>query len=93
MKNIYILFISLNHCLKRKNVLEVDNIKFFLENIYTIVCIFIFDTVMPFVFWNTGFMEIFRYDGAEEGLWLHCVKYSGPGWSYECPHPDWAILS
>lgn len=33
------------------------------------------------------------YDGPEEGLWLHCVKYSGPGWTYECPHPDWAILS
>lgn len=34
-----------------------------------------------------------RYDGYEEGLWLHCVQYSGPGWVYECPLPDWAILS
>ncbi|KAL8118498.1 RNA pseudouridine synthase 7 isoform X2 [Apium graveolens] len=33
------------------------------------------------------------YDGYEEGLWLHCVQYSGPGWVYECPLPDWAILS
>ena len=34
-----------------------------------------------------------RYDGHEEGLWLHCVRYSGPGWTYECPYPDWASLS
>ncbi|TMW97556.1 hypothetical protein EJD97_005320 [Solanum chilense] len=33
------------------------------------------------------------YEGNEEGLWLHCVKYSGPDWIYECPHPDWASLS
>ncbi|CAA0827294.1 RNA pseudouridine synthase 7 [Striga hermonthica] len=33
------------------------------------------------------------YDGREEGLWLHCVRYSGPGWTYECPYPDWASLS
>ncbi|GMN56577.1 hypothetical protein TIFTF001_025696 [Ficus carica] len=33
------------------------------------------------------------YDGDEEGLWLHCVRYSGPGWTYECPYPDWATLS
>ncbi|KAF8378043.1 hypothetical protein HHK36_029376 [Tetracentron sinense] len=32
------------------------------------------------------------YGGYEEGLWLHCVRYSGPGWIYECPHPDWAFL-
>ncbi|PON95707.1 Pseudouridine synthase [Trema orientale] len=32
------------------------------------------------------------YDGHEEGLWLHCVRYSGPGWIYECPYPDWASL-
>ncbi|CAJ2641268.1 unnamed protein product [Trifolium pratense] len=32
------------------------------------------------------------YDGDEEGLWLHCMKYSGPGWTYECPYPDWAKL-
>ncbi|KAK6794813.1 hypothetical protein RDI58_008266 [Solanum bulbocastanum] len=32
------------------------------------------------------------YAGNEEGLWLHCVKYSGPDWIYECPHPDWASL-
>ncbi|KAM3288286.1 hypothetical protein P3S67_021716 [Capsicum chacoense] len=31
--------------------------------------------------------------GNEEGLWLHCVKYSGPDWIYECPHPDWASLT
>ena len=34
-----------------------------------------------------------RYGGDEEGLWLHCVKYSGPDWIYECPYPDWATLS
>ncbi|XP_027330469.1 RNA pseudouridine synthase 7 isoform X2 [Abrus precatorius] len=33
------------------------------------------------------------YDGNEEGLWLHCIRYSGPGWTYECPYPDWAKLS
>ncbi|XP_062115860.1 RNA pseudouridine synthase 7 isoform X2 [Humulus lupulus] len=33
------------------------------------------------------------YGGHEEGLWLHCVRYSGPGWIYECPYPDWASLS
>ncbi|RWR86990.1 RNA pseudouridine synthase 7 isoform X1 [Cinnamomum micranthum f. kanehirae] len=33
------------------------------------------------------------YDGNEEALWLHCIRYSGPGWSYECPYPDWALLS
>ncbi|KAL9243381.1 hypothetical protein vseg_017275 [Gypsophila vaccaria] len=32
------------------------------------------------------------YGEREEGLWLHCVKYTGPDWSYECPHPDWAKL-
>lgn len=32
------------------------------------------------------------YDGDDEGLWLHCVRYTGPGWSYECPYPDWAFL-
>ncbi|KAK3154191.1 hypothetical protein QOZ80_2BG0187420 [Eleusine coracana subsp. coracana] len=32
------------------------------------------------------------YDGDEEGLWLHCVRYTGPDWSYECPYPDWASL-
>lgn len=33
------------------------------------------------------------YDGSEVGLWLHCVRYSGPNWVYECPYPDWASLS
>ncbi|XP_043687041.1 RNA pseudouridine synthase 7-like isoform X2 [Telopea speciosissima] len=33
------------------------------------------------------------YGGHEEGLWLHCLKYLGPGWIYECPHPSWASLS
>ncbi|RAL54275.1 hypothetical protein DM860_001403 [Cuscuta australis] len=33
------------------------------------------------------------YDGSEEGIWLHCVKYSGPDWTYECPYPVWAYLS
>ncbi|XP_031112492.1 RNA pseudouridine synthase 7 [Ipomoea triloba] len=33
------------------------------------------------------------YDGDEEGLWLHCVKYSGPDWTYECPYPVWSSLS
>ncbi|XP_030937434.1 RNA pseudouridine synthase 7 isoform X2 [Quercus lobata] len=32
------------------------------------------------------------YDGLEEGLWLHCFRYSGAGWTYECPYPDWAPL-
>ncbi|CAN0906040.1 RNA pseudouridine synthase 7 [Linum grandiflorum] len=33
------------------------------------------------------------YDGyKEEGLWLHCVQYSGPEWVYQCPYPDWATL-
>ncbi|KAK4750685.1 hypothetical protein SAY87_004167 [Trapa incisa] len=32
------------------------------------------------------------YEGREEGLWLHCVRYSGPDWVYECPYPDWASL-
>ncbi|KAL4036424.1 hypothetical protein IC575_005164 [Cucumis melo] len=32
------------------------------------------------------------YEGEEEGLWLHCVRYSGPGWIYECPYPEWASL-
>lgn len=30
------------------------------------------------------------YDEDEEGLWLHCIRYSGPDWVYECPHPEWA---
>ncbi|KAF4361538.1 hypothetical protein F8388_007554 [Cannabis sativa] len=33
------------------------------------------------------------YGGHEEGLWLHCVRYSGPDWAYECPYPDWASLN
>ncbi|GAV74707.1 PseudoU_synth_2 domain-containing protein [Cephalotus follicularis] len=33
------------------------------------------------------------YDGYEEGLWLHCFRYSGPGWIFECPYPDWATLN
>ncbi|XP_044494285.1 RNA pseudouridine synthase 7 isoform X2 [Mangifera indica] len=32
------------------------------------------------------------YDVHEGGLWLHCVRYSGPGWVYECPYPDWASI-
>jgi hypothetical protein len=32
------------------------------------------------------------YDGDEEGLWLHCVRYTGPDWSFECPYPDWTSL-
>ncbi|XP_021775817.1 RNA pseudouridine synthase 7-like [Chenopodium quinoa] len=32
------------------------------------------------------------YDGLEEGLWLHCIRYTGPDWTYECPYPDWAKL-
>ncbi|KAI4319016.1 hypothetical protein MLD38_032666 [Melastoma candidum] len=32
------------------------------------------------------------YGADEEGLWLHCVRYSGPGWTYECPYPNWASL-
>ncbi|KAH7578541.1 hypothetical protein ACOSP7_000142 [Xanthoceras sorbifolium] len=33
------------------------------------------------------------YDGHEEGLWLHCIRYTGPEWIYECPHPEWASHS
>ncbi|XP_018721502.2 RNA pseudouridine synthase 7, partial [Eucalyptus grandis] len=33
------------------------------------------------------------YEEHEEGLWLHCIRYSGPGWKYECPYPGWAFLS
>ncbi|GAA0144182.1 RNA processing factor [Lithospermum erythrorhizon] len=33
------------------------------------------------------------YDGHEEGLFLHCVRYTGEGWSYDCPPPDWADLT
>ncbi|KAK6924629.1 Pseudouridine synthase, RsuA/RluA-like [Dillenia turbinata] len=33
------------------------------------------------------------YDGLDEALWLHCVRYSGPDWVYECPYPDWAAHS
>ncbi|PKU74877.1 RNA pseudouridine synthase 7-like isoform X1 [Dendrobium catenatum] len=33
------------------------------------------------------------YGRDEEGLWLHCMRYSGPNWSYECPNPDWAVLN
>lgn len=25
-----------------------------------------------------------------EAIWLHCSRYSGEGWEFECPHPDWA---
>ncbi|KAK4773306.1 hypothetical protein SAY87_028325 [Trapa incisa] len=32
------------------------------------------------------------YGEEQEGLWLHCIRYSGPGWEYECPHPCWASL-
>ncbi|KAF6161556.1 hypothetical protein GIB67_009435 [Kingdonia uniflora] len=32
------------------------------------------------------------YDGHEEGLWLHCFRYSGPEWDFECPYPDWVSL-
>lgn len=35
---------------------------------------------------------ICRYDRHEEGLWLHCVRYTGPDWTYECPYPDWAKI-
>ncbi|XP_039172166.1 RNA pseudouridine synthase 7 isoform X2 [Eucalyptus grandis] len=33
------------------------------------------------------------YEEHEEGLWLHCIRYAGPGWKYECPYPGWAFLS
>ncbi|CAN6472255.1 unnamed protein product [Victoria cruziana] len=32
------------------------------------------------------------YEEHEEGLWLHCVRYSGPDWTYECPYPEWASI-
>ena len=25
-----------------------------------------------------------------EAIWLHCVRYSGPGWEYTCSPPSWA---
>lgn len=25
-----------------------------------------------------------------EPLWLHAMAYSGPGWAFEAPPPDWA---
>ena len=33
----------------------------------------------------------FRYIGGEEGLWLHCIRYKGSNWVYECPLPQWAL--
>jgi hypothetical protein len=39
-----------------------------------------------------SFVHFGSYDGDEEGLWLHCVRYTGPDWCYECPYPDWASL-
>lgn len=33
------------------------------------------------------------YEGREHGLWLHCKRYSGNGWKYECPLPKWAIIT
>ncbi|CAN7006444.1 unnamed protein product [Brassica rapa subsp. trilocularis] len=32
------------------------------------------------------------YEEHDEALWLHCVRYSGTGWEYECPYPSWASL-
>ncbi|KAF5476511.1 hypothetical protein F2P56_003258 [Juglans regia] len=42
---------------------------------------------------NCPYLAPKGYDAHEEGLWLHCVRYSGPEWTYECPYPDWASLS
>ncbi|CAI7870687.1 unnamed protein product [Closterium sp. NIES-53] len=28
----------------------------------------------------------------EQHLWLHCCRYSGPDWCFECPMPPWALL-
>lgn len=25
-----------------------------------------------------------------EAIWLHCMRYSGPGWEYTCSAPSWA---
>ncbi|XP_057767531.1 RNA pseudouridine synthase 7 isoform X3 [Salvia miltiorrhiza] len=33
------------------------------------------------------------YDVHEAALWLHCIRYSGPDWTYECPYPKWASLT
>ncbi|XP_048137445.1 RNA pseudouridine synthase 7 isoform X3 [Rhodamnia argentea] len=33
------------------------------------------------------------YEEHEVGLWLYCIRYSGPGWKYECPYPGWAFFS
>lgn len=32
------------------------------------------------------------YEEHDEALWLHCVRYSGTGWEYDCPYPSWASL-
>ncbi|KAK8960791.1 RNA pseudouridine synthase 7 [Platanthera guangdongensis] len=42
---------------------------------------------------NCPFLPPKGYGKDEEGIWLHCMRYSGPGWSYECPSPEWAVLS
>ncbi|KAK8946399.1 RNA pseudouridine synthase 7 [Platanthera zijinensis] len=42
---------------------------------------------------NCPFLPPKGYGKDEEGIWLHCMRYSGPGWSYECPRPEWAVLS
>ncbi|GBG64859.1 hypothetical protein CBR_g48327 [Chara braunii] len=31
------------------------------------------------------------YEEELEGLWLHCTRYAGPSWSYQCPLPSWAL--
>ncbi|GAQ83120.1 hypothetical protein KFL_001360170 [Klebsormidium nitens] len=33
------------------------------------------------------------YEEDQEGLWLHCIRYTGKTWTYECPLPDWAQLN
>jgi hypothetical protein len=28
-----------------------------------------------------------------DGIWLHALQYSGPGWEFHTPFPKWAILA
>ncbi|KAG0570465.1 hypothetical protein KC19_6G164400 [Ceratodon purpureus] len=36
-------------------------------------------------------LEPSGYIGDDDGLWLHCIRYSGTNWAYECPLPEWAL--
>jgi hypothetical protein len=53
-----------------------------------------FATEVTGIYWQiidqVGYVH-FRYIGGEEGLWLHCIRYKGSNWVYECPLPQWAL--